>query len=166
MLSMTNYAKNTEKRVINVVFTSLKKQAHALFQQAAWITEITNAEEYTMALALMDDLMADYTFNRGLITVLSASIARWEDENEAFEEFNAAIDQLDPGVSVLRLLMDQHHLGVADFPELGSKSLISRILNRERRLTAKHIQALCQRFELDPSLFFANPAKKRQPSPK
>jgi HTH-type transcriptional regulator/antitoxin HigA len=50
--------------------------------------------------------------------------------------------------------MEQHKLGVADLPEIGSKSLVSRILNGERRLTRNHIEALSKRFNINPALFF------------
>ena len=40
------------------------------------------------------------------------------------------------------ILMEQYGLGVADFPEIGSKSLISKIMNNERSLTRNHIKAL------------------------
>lgn len=51
--------------------------------------------------------------------------------------------------------MDQNDLGVADLPEIGSKSLVSKILNaRDRRLTRQHIDALSKRFNISPALFF------------
>ena len=55
---------------------------------------------------------------------------------------------------MLRLLMDQYDLGVADLPEIGSKSMVSRVLSGERSLNKKHIKALSERFGIDPGLFF------------
>jgi len=53
-------------------------------------------------------------------------------------------------------LMDQHELGVADLPEIGSKSLVSKILNeRDRQLTRQHIDALSRRINISPALFFS-----------
>ena len=58
-------------------------------------------------------------------------------------------------VDVLKFLMEQHHLSISDLPEIGSKSLVSRIVNsRDRHLTKKHIAALSQRFMVSPSVFF------------
>ncbi len=57
-------------------------------------------------------------------------------------------------VAMLRLLMDQHQLGVANFPEIGDKSLISRILSGKRNLTKQHITLSSERFNINPSLFF------------
>ncbi len=51
--------------------------------------------------------------------------------------------------------MEQHGLGVADLPEIGSKSLVSKILNgRGRNLTRDRIAALSKRFSVSPALFF------------
>ena len=91
---------------------------------------------------------------RSLIEVLSVAIARWEDTSQEFVEFNQRISELDGGVSVLKVLMEQHGLGVADLPEIGSKSLVSKIMNNERSLTRSHIEALSKRFGVSPALFF------------
>ena len=56
--------------------------------------------------------------------------------------------------AVLRVLMDQHHLTMNDFPEIGNKSMVSQVLSGQRNLTKKHIEALCQRFHIRPVLFF------------
>jgi len=56
----------------------------------------------------------------------------------------------------LKTLMDQHNLGVADLPELGSKGNVSKILNgaEGKKLTRKHMKALGERFKVSPALFF------------
>ncbi|MBX2838143.1 MAG: transcriptional regulator, partial [Gammaproteobacteria bacterium] len=73
-----------------------------------------------------------------------------------FTEFNELTSSGDPALAVLRTLMDQHDLGVADLPEIGSKSLVSKILNeRDRQLTRQHIDELSRRFGISPALFFA-----------
>lgn len=135
-------------------FAIIKKKARSLFNDAGFICRIRNEDEYELALTLMDELIEDYDQYRPLIEVLSHSIERWEDESVTFKKFNAHIKSLDSGVAVLKVLMDQHQLGVADFPEIGSKSLVSKILHNERRLTIDHIQALCKRFGVSPEVFF------------
>ena len=135
-------------------FAMIKEKAHSLFEEASFIAHIKNNGDYKNALALMDELIEDYDNNKPLIEILSSSIEQWENEDIAFKQFNKAIQDMDSGVSVLRVLMDQHDLGVADFPEIGSKSLVSKILNGERRLTVDHISAVCRRFGVGPKLFF------------
>jgi HTH-type transcriptional regulator/antitoxin HigA len=135
-------------------FAAIKEKAHALFDEAAFIGHIANESDYAKALALMDDLVDDYEANRPLIDILAQSIERWESTSKEFSAFNERVATLG-GVDMLRLLMEQHKLGVADLPEIGSKSLVSKILNgRRRNLTKDHIDALSKRFSVSPALFF------------
>ncbi len=137
-------------------FSALKKTAQRLGEQASFVVEIVNDDEYEQALALMDELIEDYDNQQILIELLSKSIERWENSSVDFAEFNERISSGDPAVSMLRVLMDQHDLGVADLPEIGSKSLVSKILNeRGRQLTRQHIETLSQRFNISPALFFS-----------
>lgn len=135
-------------------FAAIKEKARDLFHEAAFISHIGNEAEYEQALALTDELIEDYDNQRPLIDILSATIERWENESSRFAEFNARIKGMDTGVALLKMLMEQHGLGVADLPEIGGKSLISRILNGERSLTRNHIEALSKRFDINPALFF------------
>jgi len=135
-------------------YALLKKQAHSLFEMAPFIDHIQNQNEYEKALELMDELIEDYDYNKPLIAILSMSIEHWENKDDDFKEFNTRIQSLNSDVVVLKVLMSQFNLGVADFPEIGSKSLVSKIINNERRLTMDHIRALCKRFNCNPSIFF------------
>ena len=133
---------------------AIKQMAAALFREAQYISHIDSDSDYAAALALMDELIEDYDTQKPLIEVLGAAIERWENSAPEFKQFNAAVAGQDPAISTLRLLMEQHGLGVADLPEIGSKSLVSRILRGERGLTRSHITVLCQRFDVQPALFF------------
>ena len=55
---------------------------------------------------------------------------------------------------MLRLLMDQHELKGREFPEIGDKTLISKILNGSRSFTKDHITKLVERFDISSALFF------------
>lgn len=134
-------------------FSTLKKKAHLLLDQASWIAHIKNEDEYSLALKLMDELIEDYDYNLPLIEILSVSIERWEDQSKEFVSFNEAIKGMDQSISVLKVLMEQYNLGVADLPEIGSKYLVSKILNGHRRLTLDHILVLSKKFGISPSIF-------------
>jgi len=143
------------KKIVRADVTALKKSARVLSDRASYLIEITNEDEYEKALALMDEIIDDYDNQQVLFELLSNSIERWEETSADFADFNKRISEGDPAVSVLRVLMDQHDLGVADLPEIGSKSLVSKILNgRDRQLTRNHIDSLSQRFNISPALFF------------
>ena len=137
-------------------YALIKEKAHELFEQAHFITHIDNEGDYTKALALMNELIDDYDHNKPLIEVLSLSIEKWEDQSEYFSEFNTDVASLDNDTSLLKVLMSQYHLKGEDSKnEIGSKSLVSMILNGKRKLTTEHIQALSNRFNISPSLFFS-----------
>jgi HTH-type transcriptional regulator/antitoxin HigA len=136
-------------------FSTIKAQARTLFNEAIFLTQIHNSEEYEQALEFMDDLIEEYDTFEPLIVMLAASIERWENQAPEFAEFNQHILDLDSGVAVLRTLMSQHQLQTDDFQnELGGKSMVSMILNGTRKLSKNHIQALSGRFNLSPALFF------------
>jgi len=137
-------------------FAAIKEKARELFHEAGFISHINNQDEYEQALALMDELVHDYDNQRPLIEILDVAIERWENSAPDFADFNLQVARQDGGTAVLRILMEQHGLGIADLPEIGSKSLVSKILNGERSLTRRHIAALFQRFGVKPALFFAD----------
>ncbi|MFN2361999.1 MAG: type II toxin-antitoxin system HigA family antitoxin [Marinobacter sp.] len=124
--------------------------------QVPFVAHIETQDDFEQALKLMDQLVDDYDANRLLIEILAASIERWEDQAAEFSDFNAAVAETDRGIAVLKTLMAQHCLGVADLPELGSKGNVSKILNgaEGKKLTRKHMEALGKRFGVSPVLFF------------
>jgi len=137
-------------------FLTIKQKAIDLFSEAHFLVHIHSEADYDQALELMDELIEDYDKYLPLIEVLSASIERWEEESEQFSDFNKRIEALDDGAAVLKTIMDQYNLKADDLKdELGSKSLVSMVLNGSRNLTRNHIQALSQRFNISPSVFFS-----------
>jgi HTH-type transcriptional regulator/antitoxin HigA len=56
-------------------------------------------------------------------------------------------------IEMLKFLMGEHELGQNDLPEIGSQSLVSKILNGERQLTVEHIKYLSKKFGVSPSVF-------------
>ncbi|MFV0277758.1 MAG: type II toxin-antitoxin system HigA family antitoxin [Parahaliea sp.] len=137
-------------------YASVKAKADDLFREAGFVSRIDDENDYEKALGLMDELVEDYDRYLPLIEVLSVSIERWENEAKQFSAFNQRINHLDSGVAVLRTLMDQYQLRAEDLKEeIGSKSLVSMILNGSRNLTLNHIQALSKRFGIAPSSFLS-----------
>ncbi|MBE8735501.1 helix-turn-helix domain-containing protein [Aeromonas veronii] len=124
--------------------------------QVPYIVHINNQNEYERALELMDKLVDNYDTNKQLIELLATSIERWENGTDEFADFNKALACVKPGIAVLKTLMSQYQLGVADLPELGTKSNVSKLLNAAegKKLTRQHIEALSKRFAVSPALFF------------
>jgi len=134
--------------------TALKTVFQDFAEVAAPYLHITDAVHYEEALALVEALMEDASdsdddpLNR-VIDLVAHAIGRYERGLATLEAYDIPAD-----VAMLRVLMKQQGLGVADFPEIGDKSLVSRILSGSRNLTKQHIQKLSERFGIKSSLFF------------
>lgn len=142
-----------------IVETSVKTTYQAFAETAAPYLHITDEGHYQKALTLIEELLEETedSYNdplNGLIELLSRAIGSYENSMEEIASFETKALDTPADVAMLRLIMDQHGLGVADFPEIGDKSLISRILSGERNLTKKHIEKLADRFGANPGLFF------------
>jgi HTH-type transcriptional regulator/antitoxin HigA len=138
---------------------AIKNACHRFARAAAPYLHITDDAHYAEALELVEDLLeeaedsADDTLN-AIIDMLSHAIEEYENRDKELIAFEKRAMRQPADLAVLRLLMDQHDLGTADLPEIGSKSMVSRVLSGERGLNKNHIQALSKRFGIDPGLFF------------
>ncbi|OGT42007.1 MAG: hypothetical protein A3F42_04395 [Gammaproteobacteria bacterium RIFCSPHIGHO2_12_FULL_37_34] len=112
-----------------------------------------NEAEYEKLLIFVDELM-DWTRHHkddratSLLSLIASNI-------EAYENKRYFSRKVSP-IETLRLLMDEHDLGQDDLPEIGSQSLVSKILNGERQLTLEHIHSLSKRFGVSPAVFFSD----------
>jgi len=132
----------------------IKRKANDLFSEASFLSKIENEVEYEASLEMMEELIERYDENRSLIVLLSNSIEEWEGDAKDFQEFNKAVEGLDSSSAILVTLMDQYHLKAADLKdEIGSKSLVSMIVNGRRNLTVDHIKSLANRFNISPAIF-------------
>ncbi|MBI4357544.1 MAG: transcriptional regulator [Gammaproteobacteria bacterium] len=133
------------------------------YQKFAKIAEpyicIKNEKQHKKVLAFIEELLQDAHDDdhdpiNGLIELISHAITHYEEGLEELKHFEKGATKGPADLAMLRLLIDQHGLGVSDFPEIGDKSLISKILSTERNLTKRHIQKLSKRFKVSPALFF------------
>ena len=128
--------------------------------KASNILHIKTDQDYQDALEIIEHLfseakdISDDPLN-DLIELVSKSIAKYEATQEDIIAFDKEANNTNQEISVLRVLMSQHHLTLVDFKnEIGSKSLVSMILNGKRNLTKEHITKISKRFNLDPASFF------------
>jgi HTH-type transcriptional regulator/antitoxin HigA len=138
---------------------AFKDACHSFAQAAAPYFHITDNEHYEEALELVENLLEEAEDSptdplNAVIEMLSNAIEAYENEDEELTAFEKQAMDQPADLAMLRLLMDQHGLGTADLPEIGSKSMVSRVLSGKRSLTKKHIQALSERFGINPGLFF------------
>ncbi len=127
---------------------------------ASNVLHIKSGKAYEEALELIEHLFdeANDTIDEplnDLIDIVAKSIEKYESNQEGIAEFDNEASNISQEISVIRVLMDQHKLTVSGFKdEIGSKSLVSMILNGKRNLTKEHITKLSKRFSLNPSVFF------------
>jgi HTH-type transcriptional regulator/antitoxin HigA len=138
---------------------AFKDACHSFAQAAAPYTHITDNRQYEKTLELIESLLEEVEDSpddplNAVIEMLSRAIEAYENKDEVMAAFEKRVMDQPADLAVLRLLMDQHALGTADLPEIGSKSMVSRVLSGERKLSKKHIQALSERFGIYPGLFF------------
>jgi HTH-type transcriptional regulator/antitoxin HigA len=128
--------------------------------EASNILHIKTKEQYEEALSIVENLFEKATDDsddplHDLIEILSRGIEKYESHQEALASFTREASNLSQEILVLRVLMDQHNLTISDLKEeVGSKSLVSMILNGKRNLTKDHINKLARRFNINPGLFF------------
>ena len=121
---------------------------------------IQSEDDYNEALEIVEQIMLtmDNSGNdplNDLLDIISNSIEVYENQQPDIKSFLEKSNALANDLSTLRLLMEQHGLGVNDFKnEIGSKSYVSMILNQERNLNKSHIKKLSERFNISPELFF------------
>lgn len=138
---------------------AFKNACHRFAQAAAPYMLIKNEQHYQETLELVETFLQEAKDSHddplnGIIELLARAIESYENKKPELAAFDHRSMAAPSDVATLRLLMDQHGLGTADLPEIGSKSMVSRVLSGERSLNKNHIQALAQRFSISPSLFF------------
>lgn len=83
---------------------------------------------------------------------------------EKYDADHHPIPEADP-VGVVLFMMSQHGLQQKDLvPEFGTKSIVSEVLNRKRKLTLDHIQRLSRRFGISPAAFLSEQDDRRRKS--
>ena len=132
----------------------LDKAASQLNQVMPWVSGISSPEQYQELIGTMELLIEDYEAHQPMIDLMFPVIERYEEEAEQWSQFNQALEKLEPGIAMLRVIIDQHQLTLSEFKEeIGTKSTVSMSLSRKRSLTLNHIKALSMRFGVPAAMF-------------
>lgn len=62
-------------------------------------------------------------------------------------------DVIPAAIALLRTLMQQHGLNGSDLPEIGDKTMVSKVLNGKRVLQRHSMEQLGERFSIRPAMF-------------
>ena len=138
---------------------AFKDACYNFAQTAMPYLHIDDEQHYQEALELIESFLEDAEDSaddplNGVIALLSHAVENYENRDKEIVAFEKRAKDQPADIATLRLLMDQHNLGTADLPEIGSKSMVSRVLSGERGLNKNHIKALSERFQISPSFFF------------
>ncbi|MDX1456626.1 MAG: hypothetical protein R3276_03500 [Marinobacter sp.] len=131
----------------------------AFMATAQPLINIEGDEQYEAALETLEQVLesasdtVDDPLNP-LIDMLSHAIERYESQDEELAAFIEEADGIPVDVALLRTLMKQHHLTGSDLPEIGDKTMVSKVLNGKRTLSRQAIEKLSERFGLRPAMFF------------
>ncbi|NUO79930.1 transcriptional regulator [candidate division KSB1 bacterium] len=114
------------------------------------VSTLRTEEQYNRAVRLLDKLIDQVSEEpdetvESLIDILGTLI-------EAYEDKYVPEPMGDP-ISSLKYLMEEHSLRQSDLPEVGSRKVVSEILQRKRELNIAQIKALSKRFKVSPSVF-------------
>lgn len=127
----------------------------ALAAFVPFITGITTEEDYNEARALVDEMADNNDVDNPLLHILMDKIYDYERQLPEIIEFFEDAQRTPNDVGILRTLINQYNLTLSDLPEIGSKSMVSRVLSGERKLTLDHIRKLSARFGISPALFIS-----------
>ena len=110
-----------------------------------------NEKEYEKLLSFIDELMEWSRHHKdehaiSLLRLIASNVEAYEGQRYPNKKLSS--------VEMLKFLMDEWSLGQGDLPEIGSQSLVSKILNGERQLTLEHVRNLSRRFGVSPAVFF------------
>jgi HTH-type transcriptional regulator/antitoxin HigA len=138
---------------------ALIDEYQAFMSVARPLVNITNDADYHAALEALEETLEsasdsiDDPFNP-LIDMLSHAIEKYESQDDELNAFISEAENIPVDIALVRTLMRQHKLTGNDLPEIGDKTMVSKVLNEKRSLTRSAIEKLCARFGLRPSQFF------------
>jgi HTH-type transcriptional regulator/antitoxin HigA len=121
------------------------------FHAISHVGHITDDQDYEASIKLADALISEGAMEEthpqySLFMTLNDLIYAYDQRHDAMSAPQSA--------QVLRFLMEQHGLKLAQLPEIGRQSEVSEILAGKRSLTANHIRSLSARFGINPNAFF------------
>jgi len=133
--------------------------AYETFMQTAHAyVNLSNEEDYNAALVALEEILeaAEDTAKdplNPLIEILSQAIGAYEGQDEELVAFLDEADATPVDVALLRTLMRQHELTGSDLPEIGDKTMVSKVLNGKRILQRHAMELLGERFGIRPAMF-------------
>ena len=111
---------------------------------------IRNESDYERAIERLNALIDEVGTDEDnplyeLLDTLGIVIHTYEEQYYPISDSN--------GVEMMHFLMEEHQLGLADLPDIGTPEMILAILNGQQDLTVKQLKSLSTRFQVSPAIF-------------
>lgn len=131
----------------------------AFMATAQPLVDIQTDKQYAEALETLEEILESASDTpddplNPLIDMLSHAIERYEARDDELSRLIEEADSTDVDVALIRTLMRQYKLTGSDLPEIGDKTMVSRVLSGKRVLSRQAIERLSERFGLRPGMFF------------
>ncbi|ECJ5866821.1 helix-turn-helix domain-containing protein [Salmonella enterica subsp. salamae] len=136
-----------------MIATEALKATQALIAAVPLLGDSPSEKDYNNALELVEELLIENP-SSPLLDIVCTRITEYERQQPDIQALRDEMAAIPAGLAVLRTLMDQYNLTISDFAdEIGSKSMVSRVLKGERQLNVNHIKKLSDRFNISPAAF-------------
>ncbi|ECI4646629.1 transcriptional regulator [Salmonella enterica subsp. salamae] len=136
-----------------MIATEALKATQALIAAVPLLGDSPSEKDYNNALELVEELLIENP-SSPLLDIVCARITEYERQQPDIQALRDEMAAIPADLAVLRTLMDQYNLTISDFAdEIGSKSMVSRVLKGERQLNVNHIKKLSDRFNISPAAF-------------
>ena len=127
-------------------------------ETARHYVDLCSEDDYQQALTALEELLESTEDTEGeplnsLIDLISNAIEAYEAQDDELMEFVACAEDVPVDVALLRTLKEHHNLTNSDFPEVGDKTMVSKVLNMKRSLQRHSIEKLAERFGIRPAMF-------------
>jgi HTH-type transcriptional regulator/antitoxin HigA len=142
------------------MYQSEIKSFEAAISPFASLINISNEQDYEKAQEFIGELIDTCEDKEGaplnpLIDIIASAIEKYEERDTDLMAFINQAEGIPAHIATLNVLMDQYTLTRDDLPEIGDKTMVSRVLNNVRPLTKPAIEKLCIRFNIRPDYFFS-----------
>jgi HTH-type transcriptional regulator/antitoxin HigA len=116
----------------------------------ASLFSLRNEDEYDAAVERLNALVDEVGTKEdhplySLLDALGALVHAYEEQHHVIP--------IASGAETLQFLMEEHDLSSSELPELGSPSVVDRVLAGDEELNVQQVRALADRFHVSPAAF-------------
>lgn len=138
------------------ILAQLRELASQFESKYSFVSRITSPQDYSRAIAMLDELTGGRELGpneEALLDELTSAINDYENTSEQFADFNSRWEKELTPIELLKALMETNNIKGHELPEIGDKTVVSKVLSGRRKISHKMAIALGQRFSMAPEAF-------------